>query len=165
MDFVRVCQAVQNALLVHREVSVIAGIQTGLFHELPQSLNQVEMRRIRRKKNKFDSQGLRFRLHQLATLITGIVHHNFHRNAPVRMSFPDFSQQLANRIRVDVILVHDRQQFLIQRIDRPQDVQPTPPRRRLNEQPLFRPHRTHHTAHDKVGGVGEVRNAFAVLSR
>lgn len=165
MDFVGIRQAVQNTLLVRRKVSVVAGIQTGLFHELPQSFDQVEMRRIRRKENKFDAQGLRFRLHQLATLVTGVVHYDLQRNAPVRMSLPDFSQQFTNRIRVDVILVHDHQKFLIQRIDRPQDVQPTSTGRRLNEHPFFRPHRTHHTTHDKMSRVGEIRDAFAVLSR
>lgn len=56
MGFVRVRQATQNALFVRREVTVITGIQTGLFHKLPKSLDQIQIRRIAWKEQQMDAQ-------------------------------------------------------------------------------------------------------------
>lgn len=163
MGFVRVCQAIQNALFIRREVTVVTGIQTSLPHEFPQTFDQVEVRRIRRKENNLNAQRLRFRFHQFATLVSGVVHDHLHRNASIRMSLPDFTQQLANRVRIDISFVDHCQQFLAQRIDCSQHIQPTSARRRLHKHPFFRPHRSHDSAHDKVGCIGEINNTQTVL--
>ena len=47
-------QTVGNGLLEVVEVSVIRGIQTGLLDKLPQTLDQIQVGRVRRQVQEFD---------------------------------------------------------------------------------------------------------------
>ena len=51
-------QAVANGHFEVFEVGIVDGIQALLFDELPQPLNEIEVRRIRWQVESFDLQGL-----------------------------------------------------------------------------------------------------------
>ena len=140
-----------DAFLELLEVLVVFSSETFGFHEFPHPLNQVQVRRIRRQKQQFDAQRLRFLLHQCTTLVTGIVHDQCHGRAG--MLVRQRLQEFTNRQRIDVGGIHHRSQLLGDVIQGPQNIVPLSPGWRAQKEPHKTPQIAQKSAKDKMAGV------------
>lgn len=80
------------------KVGVAARVQTASLDELPESFDQIEIRRVTRQEQEVDAQRPGQRGHQMAMLVAGIIQHQrrgtMHRGG-------NLPQQVAHRFGVD----------------------------------------------------------------
>ena len=89
-------QTFDNGGFEGSEVGVVPGVQALFLDELPQPLNQVEIRRVGRQETQFDVQAGRGCPHQGTVLIAGIVQENADGLLLVQRRQP--AQEFADRL-------------------------------------------------------------------
>jgi len=119
-------QALNNGGFECREVGVIGGVEALLFNELPQSLNQVQVGRIGRKKTQLDLQACRERHHLGTALVAGIVQDDGERDPEIEGG--QVPQERTDLRRRNVGVVRDGKEFMGDRVERAQDIETLPPR-------------------------------------
>src|SRR4051794_30501094 len=101
---------------------VVATVEGTTLGKLPQTLDQVQVRRVRWQEQQGDLQLFRQRLHGSVVLVAGVVQYQGDRSdQPQRGDLP---QQFADRLRVDDRRVGHGNQFVRDRVPRTQDVEP-----------------------------------------
>jgi hypothetical protein len=90
--------AVLDRRLHGGKVGVAARVQGASLNELPESFNQIEIRRITRQEQEVDTQRPGQRRHQTAMLVAGIVQHQRRRTMHRGGNLP---QQGAYRLGID----------------------------------------------------------------
>lgn len=132
---------------------MIAAVDRPAFGELPESLDQVQIGRVRRQEQERDPQVRGQRHHHRVPLVTRIVEHQGDRS---RQSLRrDLAQELAHRVGVDHRGVGHGHQLTSQRVPRAAHVEPLPPRGRPHEEPRERPQVARERAEHKMGRVDE----------
>ena len=98
--FAAVCKAIVNRVAETLEIVVKMIVQTFLLQKFPITFNQIQIRRIARKENQFDSQQQRIRPDPTTTLIRSVIQN--HLDHATRMEQRQFAKQLNHARRIDV---------------------------------------------------------------
>ena len=125
MRGLRLSQPLRDSGFARGEVRVIRGVEALFFDELPQSFNQVEVGRVRRKKTQLNLQA-GGESHNLRTaLIASIIQD--HRDGDAEVERGKLPQEGTDLGRGNVGVVGDGPEFMGDRVECPQDVEPLPP--------------------------------------
>lgn len=127
----RLAQALLNGRLERGEVGVVLGIQTLFLDELPQPFNQVQIRGIRRQVEQLDVEARRHRRHHRTFLVARVVQHQ--SNGHTQVQRRQLIQERAEALGVDVGVIGNRDEFMGDGVQGPQDVEALPPRWGLDE--------------------------------
>jgi hypothetical protein len=92
------------------EVFIISRIETFLFHEFPQSFDQIEVGRVRWEKEDFNIQTSSNILDILTPLIPSIIHNE--RDGDLEPESSYFFQELAHTHRIDVRVIGHRDELM-----------------------------------------------------
>lgn len=140
-------------MLEQCKVLIVCGIQTFLFHEFPEPLNQIEIGRVGRKKEEFDIQIPGFLHHQATVLVASIIHHECDWSLQAQQG--DLLQERAHAERIDVALIGHGDKLMGDGIQGSQHVEPLSPTGGPH-------HHTHNTpqpaqigCQDKMGRIDE----------
>lgn len=109
-----------------RKRFVVVPVQHGFLEELPKSLDQVEIGRIRWQKNQFDFGMFQIVRHELRPVITGIVANDLNP-ASFGVLGLDLLKQLDRRLGIDGVVVADDGTEIIA-VDDAIDIEPLPAR-------------------------------------
>lgn len=124
--------AVLNRRFHGGKVGVAVRVQGASLNELPESFNQIEIRRVTRQEQEVDTQRPGQRRHQTAVLVTGIVQHQrrgtMHRGG-------NLSQQGADRFGIDGFTGRYRDEFMGDGVEGAQHAQSLPAVSGGHEQP------------------------------
>lgn len=110
-----------NRIFEHSKIRVIFGVQAFLSNKAPQSFHQIQMWRVCREVQQFNTESLGISLYKLASLITRIVQDN--RYWQLVPNFGDFFQEPTNAFRVNVGFIGYRDDFFGDSIDCPQHIE------------------------------------------
>lgn len=143
------------------ERGVVLRIQDLLLGELPQALNEVQVRGIRWQEEQLDAQGPGGRLDQFAMLISSVV--QYHRDRSRFRQRGQFAEQLANALGVDVAGVADRYQLVGGSTEGSQDIETLPSGVAADEQAGEAPEPSEKGRLDEVGGIHEVDPSLTSL--
>jgi hypothetical protein len=137
MGGLRLRQALGEGGFEGCEVGIVGGIQALLFDELPQPLNQVEVRGIGRQKTdlKVEAGGEGDNLR--TALRASLGEHHRQRNPELARGY--LSQERTDLGGSNGGVVGNSEEFLGDRVERPQDVEALPARWGAHEQPGDRP--------------------------
>ena len=125
-------QTVDDGVAETLKLGVISGIKTLFFDKFPKALNQIEIGRIGRQEKEFNVK-LRGKLSdELCTLITRIIQNQCHRYREVEAC--NLPEEITNALAVDVSVIDDGNQFMIDRVQRSEHVEPLPAGRGLEPQ-------------------------------
>jgi len=140
------------------EIFIIMIVETFLFDEFPQALDQIQVGRVWRQEKQFDFQCKRQVHDQTTMLIAGIVHDEGHRQVWKQLS--QLLKQLTDGLGIDVAIIADGDDLFGNGIQCPQNVEALPSAGRLDENAHKAPEITQKRAKDKMGGINEEKLAL-----
>ena len=141
-----------NRLSESVKVGKSAGAERQLFHQFPNTLNQIQVRRVRRQEQKFDVERFSQFTNDSCAMIRRIVQYDRHRLAAAAMNR---SQQLANLLGADRPTVDHRNHLCRAVANRTEHVQPLAARAGGNKQTYRAPEVTQKRTIHKMRCVEE----------
>lgn len=139
--------------------TVMATIQYLFLDEFPQSLNQIQIGRIRGQELQVDAQRPGQLHHQITMLIACIVQHQGDRS--LQPQCLDLPEQITHGFRVHRGGRRNTDQFMRDRVPGAQDAVTLAPRTATDEQAHHTPDTTQERSHDHMGRVHKKHLAFA----
>jgi|SRR3954451_16491623 len=103
------------------EIFIMLGIQTLFTDEAPETLNQIEIRRIWRQEQQFDVQLCGPLSHSFAILIPRII--EYERNWRDKIQLGKFLEKFADTFCINVGLVRDRDKLICYRVDSTKNIE------------------------------------------
>ena len=117
-------QTLDNGVAEALKLGIVSGIKTLLFDKFPKALNEIEIGRIGGQKKKLDVKLCGKLSDELCALITRIIQDQCHWRRKVEAC--NLPEKIANTLAVDVSVIDDCNQFMINRVQRSEYIEPLP---------------------------------------